>query len=72
MAIGLDTGAQSASLDVVWKAKGGDLGGTGLVVGVSRSMESMVLLCLGIYGCRTQFYGGVLCTGCRWRLEIGE
>jgi hypothetical protein len=48
MAIGLVTGAQSASFDVIWKAKGGDLGGPALVGGVSTSIES-IFLCLRDY-----------------------
>lgn len=41
MAIGLNEGAQSESLEVTWKARGGDLGGACLVGGASRSTESI-------------------------------
>ncbi|KEQ96710.1 hypothetical protein AUEXF2481DRAFT_608602 [Aureobasidium subglaciale EXF-2481] len=40
-AVELKAGAQSESLDVIWKAKGGDLSGTFLLAGASRSTESM-------------------------------
>lgn len=52
MTIGLADGAQSASLDDFWKARGGDLGGPGLVAGVSRITES-------IFGCLRESFGVV-------------
>jgi hypothetical protein len=71
MAMGFDTGAQSASFEVIWKAKGGDLGGPALVGGVSRSIES-IFLCLrdyfdGVPGLMVE----VLSTGAEMENRVG-